>query len=98
MLYIYVSSLLLSSENTCGTMRLELTLFSSINDPLVGQTGLYRGHCSSFLECVYFGLLYQSLIFDMFIDMCVCVCVCVCVGAGVNLGFVCVYHGEFCGF
>ena len=23
--------------------------------------------CSSFLECVYFGLLYPSLIFDMFI-------------------------------
>ena len=45
--------------------------------PLVGHTGLYRGHCSSFLECVYFGLLYPSLIFDMFIVMCVCVCVCV---------------------
>ena len=23
--------------------------------PLVGQTGLYRGRCFSFLECVYFG-------------------------------------------
>ena len=33
--------------------------------PLVGQAGLYRGCCSSFLECVYFGLLYPSLIFDI---------------------------------
>ena len=46
---------------------------------LSGQTGLYRGPCSSFLECVYFGLLYLSLIFDMFIVVCVCVCMCVCV-------------------
>ena len=41
--------------------------------PLVGQEGLYRGHSPSFLECVYFGLLFQSLIFDMFIVVCVCV-------------------------
>ena len=40
--------------------------------PLVGQTGLYKGCCSSFLECVYFNLLYLSLIFDMFIVVCVC--------------------------
>ena len=73
--------------------------------PLVGQAGLYRGRCSSFLECVYFGLLYPSLIFDIIIVVCVCVCVCVCVG--VVLGFtnilcvcvcVCVGHGGFCGF
>ena len=38
--------------------------------PLVGQTGLYRCRRSSFLECVYFGLLYLSLIFDMFIVVC----------------------------
>ena len=69
---------------------------------LVGQASLYRGRCSSFLECVYFGLLYQSLIFDMFIVVCVCMlalewfwvlltvlCECVCV---------CVYLGEFCSF
>ena len=29
-----------------------------------------------FLECVYFGLLYPSLIFDMLIVVCVCVSVC----------------------
>ena len=34
--------------------------------PSVGQAALYRGHSLSFLECVYFGLLYPSLIFDMF--------------------------------
>ena len=34
--------------------------------PLVGQACLYRGCCPSFLECVHFGLLYPSLIFDMF--------------------------------
>ena len=67
--------------------------------PLVGQAGLYRDCCSSFLECVYFGLLYPSLIFDMFIVMCVSVCV----GIGVVWDFtysfcVCVYLGEFCGF
>ena len=73
--------------------------------PLLGQTGLYRGHCSSFLESVYFGLLYPPLIFDMFI-VCVCVCVCVCVLAlewfriSLTAFFVCVsvYHGKFCGF
>ena len=66
---------------------------------LSGQTDLYRGRCSSFLECIYFSLLYQPLIFYMFIDMCVCVCV----GVGVNLGFtnslffcVNVYQREFC--
>ena len=42
--------------------------------PLFGQAGLYRGRCSSFLKCVYFGLLYLSLIFDVYICMCVCVC------------------------
>ena len=47
--------------------------------PLVGQTGLYRGRCSSFLECVYFGLLYPSLIFDIFIVMCAHARLCVCV-------------------
>ena len=44
--YIYVSSLLLSSGNICGTMRLELTLV----DLLVVIffrfcIGLFRGHC-----------------------------------------------------
>ena len=54
---------------------------------LVGQVGLHRAYSPSFLECVYFSLLYPSLIFDMFIVECesartrvrVCVCVCVCV-------------------
>ena len=65
--------------------------------PLVGQAGLYRGCCPSFLECVYFGLLYQSLIFDV----CVCVCVLALEWFGVSLTvFFCVsvYLGEFCGF
>ena len=70
---------------------------------LVGQVGLYWGRCPSFLECVYFGLLYPSLIFDMFI-YCVCVCVCVCVLVLVlflvSLIVFCVsvYLREFCGF
>ena len=46
---------------------------------LSGQTDLCMRRCSSFLECVYFGLLYPSLIVDIFIVVCVCVCVCVCV-------------------
>ena len=61
--------------------------------PLVCLIGLFRGRCSSFLEYVYFGLLYPSLVFDIFIV--------VCVGVGVVLRFfVClsVYHGECCGF
>ena len=41
--------------------------------PFVGQAGLYRGRCPSFMACVYFGLLYLSLIFDKFIAVCVCV-------------------------
>ena len=64
------------------SMRLELTRVCSLNDfKLV--IGLYRGHPLFFLECIYFCLLYTSLIFDMFLLLllllCVCVCVCVCV-------------------
>ena len=72
-----------------GTMRLELTLFFQFKLPLVGQASLYRGHSPSFLEWVYFCLLYSPLIFDMFIVVCVCVCVCerMCIGVGVVLGF-----------
>ena len=87
---MYVSSLLLSSENICGTGAFNETRthsFIQYKWPLVGQVGLYRGSCSSFLECVYFALLYPSLIFDMFIVVCVSVCVSVCVGVGVVLGF-----------
>ena len=69
---------------------------------LVGQL-IYIGSLFLFLECVYFGLLYPTLIFDIFIV--VCACVCVCGGVGLIWGFtngflVCVseYHGEFCGF
>ena len=67
---------------------------------LVWQTGLYRGRCFYFLECVYF--CFTRLWFWYVYS---CVCVCVCVGVGVVLGFmngfflcVSVYHREFCGF
>ena len=33
---------------------------------------LYRGYSAFFWECVYFSLLYLSLIFDMFIVECMC--------------------------
>ena len=59
------------------SMRLELNLVSSLND---FQSVLYRSYSSFFLEGVYFGLLYSSLIFDMFIVVCMCVCACVSVG------------------
>ena len=49
------------------SIRLELTLISSLNNLWLVWRFLYRGHFPSFLECVYFGLLYASLIFDMFI-------------------------------
>ena len=67
--------------------------------PLLGQTGLYRDRCSSFLECVNFGLLYMSLIFDMFIVVCVCVFALEWFWISLTALFVCVgvYHGEFCG-
>ena len=44
--------------------------------------GIYRSYCPFFLECVYFILLYSSLIFDIFLSLCVCVRMCV----GVVLG------------
>ena len=61
-----------------------------------GRRSKYNS-CSSFMECVYFRLLNPSLIFDMFIVVCVCVlalewfwvsltaffCVCKCVLCGV---------------
>ena len=47
-------------------MRLKLTHFQ-FKWTLVSRVGLYSGHSTSFLECVYFGLLYPFLIFDMFI-------------------------------
>ena len=52
-------------------MRLELTLVSSINDPWLVKL-VYIG-VAVLLECVYFGLLYPSLIFNMFIVVYVCV-------------------------
>ena len=85
------------------SMRLELTRASSIND-LSGQTSLYRGRYSSFLECVYFSLLYPSLIFDIFVVVCVYVCVFVLALEGFWVSLtaffvrVSVYHGEFCVF
>ena len=72
---------------------------------------LYRGYSLFFLEYVHFSLLYPSLIFDIFLSLCVCVYV--CVSDGVVLGFtnshfsslcVSVYLGDFfvcvwqCGF
>ena len=39
---------------------------------LSGHICFYKGFCSPFLEYVYFGLLYPSLIFDMFVVVCVC--------------------------
>ena len=59
------------------SMRLELTLVSSINESCLVGPVFIRVFGAFFLECVYFGLLYPSLIFDMFIVVCVCVCVCV---------------------
>ena len=47
------------------SMRLELTLVSRKKGPLLGQTGLYKGRFSSFLECVCFGLIYPALIFSI---------------------------------
>ena len=43
---------------------------------------LYRGYSPLFLESVYFSLLYPSLIFDMFLSLCVGGCGCVCVVLG----------------
>ena len=69
--------------------------------PLVGQAGLYWDRCSYFLECVYFGLLYPSLIFDIFIVVCVRARACVLAlewfWISLTAFFLCV-NGEFCGF
>ena len=77
---MYVSSLLLSSENMCGTRSFKWDIWwahSCFQDKWFssGQICLYKDLFSFFLECVYFGLLYPSLIFDMFIVVSVCVCV-----------------------
>ena len=92
-LHTYVSSLLLSSENiyeqgldngvlneTCSSSGFQLVM------------GLYRGHPLFFFECVYFSLLYPSLIFDIFLSLCVCVCECV----GVVLDFSNGYFPSVC--
>ena len=48
------------------SIRLQLTLACSLNAfQLV--VCLYRGHPLFFLECVYPGLLYSALIYDMFL-------------------------------
>ena len=62
------------------SMRLELIRVCSLNGFQLVM-GLYRGYSLFFLECVYLSLLYPSLIFDMFLWLCVCVYVCVCVYA-----------------
>ena len=56
------------------SMRLELTRVCSLNDFQLVM-GLFRGHPIFFLECVYLSLLYPSLIFDMFLSLCLRVCV-----------------------
>ena len=54
------------------SMRLELTLVCSLNVfQLVRLWVLYKGYSPFFLECVYFSLLYPSLIFDVFVCVCV---------------------------
>ena len=55
-------------------MRLELPCIFSLNGfQLV--IGLYRGHPLFFLECIYFNLLYSSLIFDIWYIFLLCECV-----------------------
>ena len=49
------------------SVRLELTSVSSINDSCLVEFVFKR---VPFLEYVYFGLLYPSLIFDIFVVMC----------------------------
>ena len=57
------------------SMRLELTRVCSLNDFLL----IYKEAILSFsLSTFYLSLLYPSLIFDMFLSLCVCVYVCVC--------------------
>ena len=56
------------------SMRLAPTRVCSLNDFQLVM-GLYRGFPLFFLVCVYFSLLYPSLISDMFLPVCVCVCV-----------------------
>ena len=76
------------------SMRLKLTLVRSLNVfQLVWLWVLYRSYSAFFLECVYFSLLYPSLIFDMF---CRCVCLCVCARVGVVLGFTNSYFSSLC--
>ena len=83
-------------------MRLELTLVSCINDVRLVRLVYAGARFPSFPKCVYSCLLYLSLIFDMFIV----VCICVCIEFGVVLAFtyifffvcVSVYLGEICGF
>ena len=56
---------------------------------------LHGGHSPFYLDCVYFGPLYPSFIFDMFIVMCVCVCVRVR-RVGVVLAFTNIYFSPLC--
>ena len=56
------------------SMRLELTRVCSLNDFQLVM-GSYRGLPLFFLECLYLRQLYPSLIFDMFLWLCVCMCV-----------------------
>ena len=45
------------------------TLVSSINEFCLVGLVFIRVFCAFFLECVYFGFLYSSLIFDMYISI-----------------------------
>ena len=81
--YVYVSSLLLSSENIYGKGLINGVLSETRTHSCfhfewfsVNYRFIYRSFWL-FLECVYLCLLYPSLIFDKFLSLCVCVCVCV---------------------
>ena len=73
--YVYVSILMLSSGNVWKKallMRTDLTRVCCLNVFRLVM-GLYNGHSSLFLECVYFSLLYPSFAFDIWYVVCGCV-------------------------
>ena len=88
-IYVYVSSLLLSSENIYGTRpsQWELALFCCLK-VFSWSWILYRGHPLFFLEFFFYLCLLYHSIFDMFFSLCVwCV--------GVILGFTYSYFSSF---
>ena len=83
------------------SMRLELTLVSSINDSWLVKL-VYIGVVIP-LSCSVFTLVWFIRLWYLYVYSCVCVCVCVC-WLWSDFGFhkqrfgVRVYHGGFCGF